>query len=336
MKIRKGDELSEIIKILKGVLQGEILSPILFALFLRDLEEFFIRKGIRGVSATHLVEILLLAYADDIVILSDSYIGMKKIISLLLEYCTLNQLTLNANKTKVILFKKGGFKPQKHFSFGTEQIEYAKEYDYLGVRFFQSGKFETASRCFISKAKSASAATISLIYKMKLNSFEIYIKLFNSLVNSIILYAAPVYAIKLERVQIQYYKRLLNIPFCSPNYAVRLETGIKHISLVVLKFILNWLIRIGKMSSLRYPKVCLIKSITDAYRDRDNNKSKFNWASKVLDLFFKPIGKEEIFKNFTFDSVISQKREILKLFSEFLRSQDLERYQKSSSLYISI
>ena len=115
VKIRKGDELSEIIKILKGVLQGEILSPILFALFLRDLEEFFIRKGIRGVSATHLVEILLLAYADDIVILSDNYIGMKKIISLLLEYCTLNQLTLNANKSKVILFKKGEFKPQKHF-----------------------------------------------------------------------------------------------------------------------------------------------------------------------------------------------------------------------------
>ena len=65
------------------------------------------------------------------------------------------------------------------------------------------------------------------------------------------------------------------------------------------------------MSSLRYPKACLLESITDAYRDRDNNKSKFNWASKVLGLFFKPIGKEKISKNFTFDTVISQKSDIL-------------------------
>ena len=33
VKILKGDEFSDIIKILKGVLQGQILSPLLFALF---------------------------------------------------------------------------------------------------------------------------------------------------------------------------------------------------------------------------------------------------------------------------------------------------------------
>ena len=47
----------------------------------------------------------------------------KKIIAYSYEYCTLNQLMLNANKTIVILFKKGGFKPQKEFAFGSELIE---------------------------------------------------------------------------------------------------------------------------------------------------------------------------------------------------------------------
>lgn len=80
IQVSNGFQLSESIKVTKGVLQGETLYPLLFALFLFDLETFLIEKGIRGVSVMHFCEILLLAYADDIVSLADSYIGMKKIL----------------------------------------------------------------------------------------------------------------------------------------------------------------------------------------------------------------------------------------------------------------
>lgn len=78
IKISDGVSTSETIKVTRGVLQGETLSPLLFALFLQDLEIFLKSKGLSGVSVTHVTEILLLGYADDIVILSDSYIGIKK------------------------------------------------------------------------------------------------------------------------------------------------------------------------------------------------------------------------------------------------------------------
>ena len=58
-------------KINYRVLQGETLSPLLFSLFICDMEEFPITKGIREVSATHIVEILMLAYAEDIVIIAN-------------------------------------------------------------------------------------------------------------------------------------------------------------------------------------------------------------------------------------------------------------------------
>ena len=114
IKVSDGVNVSESVKVSRGVLQGETLSPLLFALFLYDLEIFLKSKGVRGVSATHITEISLLAYADDIVILSESYIGMKKILISLFEYCQINRLNVNLKKTKIALFQKGGHGHKKN------------------------------------------------------------------------------------------------------------------------------------------------------------------------------------------------------------------------------
>lgn len=43
---------SEGVNVTEGVLQGDILSHLLFSIFLADLESFFRAKGIRGVTLT--------------------------------------------------------------------------------------------------------------------------------------------------------------------------------------------------------------------------------------------------------------------------------------------
>ena len=58
------------IKVTRSILQGEILSLLVFALFIADLEEFFGAWGCRGICIDHLHEVFLLAYADDITILA--------------------------------------------------------------------------------------------------------------------------------------------------------------------------------------------------------------------------------------------------------------------------
>ena len=50
-----------------GVRQGECLSPLLFSLFLNDIEEQVIHSGIEALDVD-MVKIFLLLYADDIVI----------------------------------------------------------------------------------------------------------------------------------------------------------------------------------------------------------------------------------------------------------------------------
>jgi hypothetical protein len=59
------------------------------------------------------LKIRLLAYADDVCIISDSIQGLQDMINDLEKYCSLWNLTVNLNKSNVIVFKKGGGKISK-------------------------------------------------------------------------------------------------------------------------------------------------------------------------------------------------------------------------------
>ena len=70
------------------------MFPLFFALFLAGMEEFLKSKGIRGVSLNHMLEIIMLAFADDTVFLAESPVWLKRIIKTLEEYFTLIALKL--------------------------------------------------------------------------------------------------------------------------------------------------------------------------------------------------------------------------------------------------
>ena len=135
MLIRSGGRLSGGISITEGVLQGEILSPLLFALFLADLESFLLGRGVNKISIRRIIRILLLAFADDIALFASSWEEMQALIDFLMEYCELNHLKINAEKTNVVIFRKGSKRFSKTcFEYGKERIDLAKNYEYLGIQ----------------------------------------------------------------------------------------------------------------------------------------------------------------------------------------------------------
>ena len=92
--------------------QGEHLSRLLFALFLNDTETFFPAQklnilkfidrlyndsndGING-----MLNLFVLLYADDTVIMAENEHDMQRNLDLLNEYCICNKLKINISKTK--------------------------------------------------------------------------------------------------------------------------------------------------------------------------------------------------------------------------------------------
>ena len=108
--------LSDFFKSDLGLFQGEIMSPILFSLFINDIESSLQVNTLEGITLDQ-ITIYLLLFADDAVIISDSKEGLQSSLSQLESYCKKWKLTVNVSKTKVVIFQKGGRFPHDTFYF---------------------------------------------------------------------------------------------------------------------------------------------------------------------------------------------------------------------------
>ena len=126
-----------------GVRQGDTLSPNLFKTFINDLPDIFdIRCHGVDIGAYHLNCLL---YADDVILLSQSKVGLQNCLKKLKNYCADWCLDVNLDKTKVLVFNKA-CKLYKHkFKFNDKTVESVREYKYLGVTFCISGSFSVTS-----------------------------------------------------------------------------------------------------------------------------------------------------------------------------------------------
>ena len=184
-RVKVQNELGTIFESHLGLRQGECLSPILFSLYINDLEETLYLEGAKGID-TGMLKFFLLLYADDIVVFGDTAAELQRSLDILCEYCHQWKLKVNINKTKVLIFKKGGRLPRElQFLYDGEVIEIVNNFTYLGINFTSGGSFIQATKTLAGQAQKA-------IYKIRnyLNKFTYItpdhkIELFDKLVKPI-------------------------------------------------------------------------------------------------------------------------------------------------------
>ena len=76
---------SEQFKCSTGLMQGEVLSPILFSLYVNDFEMDFLNNGNVPYEVKDL-SLFLLMYADDMILFSESVKGLQELLDTLLSY----------------------------------------------------------------------------------------------------------------------------------------------------------------------------------------------------------------------------------------------------------
>lgn len=337
ISVRTTEGLSESVDITEGVLQGETLSPTLFSLFLSDLEDCFRSEGARGISVNHETDILLLAYADDIVIFSHSPVDMNKQLNILKSYCDDNLLNINTSKTQVVIFGKNGRRPKNipTFRYGQDQIDLVRRYTYLGIPFESSGTFLQATKSFTQAATLASSSVIRILNSSKSISWDTRERLFEAMVESVLSYGVPFwglrYADKCEMIQTRFFKRILLLPNQTLNYCVRLETNRAPLEVNFVDRALNFVGRLLRINQERYPKLCFDR--LRALEKNGNCDAKFNWCKQIGDIF-RRCDLEEQWTNLSPSNVHTVVKSITDKLAFLLREKDCESLRNSSATFV--
>ena len=135
MCVRWSNKLSDSFTVSNGTRQGSILSPHLFARYIRDLLLTVLSERIGCNIGGQFINVL--AYADDLVLLAPSWSAMQHLLNVL--YAQINMIDMNCNVQKTVCMV---FKPKKRdrviassfpmFRIGDNSIQFVSEFKYLG------------------------------------------------------------------------------------------------------------------------------------------------------------------------------------------------------------
>ena len=120
----------------RGVRQGENLSPLLFSLFVNDIENEFLKHGCSYINIDahwdNFIRLLILMYADDTIILADSKENLQLALNALKLYCDTWKLEINCSKTKITIFSSRKANPSDfNFKYGNNTREIVDWYIYI-------------------------------------------------------------------------------------------------------------------------------------------------------------------------------------------------------------
>ena len=264
-----------------GVHKGECLSPFLFAMYINDLEKS-IESPESGVTILH-VKLLILLYADDVVIFANSSSNLQNSINRLYEYCNRWKLKINTSKSFILVFSRGRFYTFDTWKYGNDVISVATHIKYLGLIFTSNGSSYQAQLTLSKQANKAVFQLQKKICNYKTMSISVVIDLFDKFIDPILNYGCESWgfhgAPDIERIQIRFYKRILGVKSSTQNDFIYGILGrvpmLIHRQCRIIKYWTN--IILGKKSTY----VSLLHSSSLINIDK---RYKNNWAFDVRKL----------------------------------------------------
>ena len=227
--VRFGNELSGEIGCPLGVRQGCLLSPLLFSLLITEVAKQVAAGGRAGYQLIPGArEIFSLLFADDIVLIAKTPAGLQNQINNLRVASTNLGLEVNLEKTKVMVFRKGGYlgKSEK-WHFGREQIEVVNSYKYLGFTFTTKLSVDTALAEFAGRAKKKIVIIFKTLYKLGQIDIKTFFQLFDVQIKPMLLYAAEIWGTTqyeiIEKTHLFACKKLLGVSARTPNTFIYAE-----------------------------------------------------------------------------------------------------------------
>ena len=308
-----------------GVRPGENLSPLLFSLYLNDLESYLQicrHKGVDIETQSEEMYIyrqnLIMLYADDTIIISEDPEDFQNCMNSFLDYCEAWKLNINFNKTKIIIFGARNI-DKYNFRMGDNKIEIIKQYKYLGIVFSSTGSFLNTRKHIAEQARKA----MHLLF-MRINNLflplDLQLKLFDNTVLPILCYGSEIWGFEdiklIENIHNEFLRKITKARTSTPLYMLYAELGRYPIAITIKCRMIGFWNRIitGKQNKLSFI----------LYHTLYNHTSYFKWIDCIKNIFSE-IGRNDLWIN---QSSIST-RNLKGLVKTVLVDQNLQKWHWS-------
>ena len=238
-RIRKGSDLTEPVKIKRGVRQGCVLSPVMFNLYTEHI--FRKTNHIPGVNINgH--NINNLRYADDTVLIAEDEASLQDLVTKVKDESEKCGLLMNIKKTKVMLLTKDTKEKKVSIHIDHKEVEQVQSFTYLGQLITDDGKSEGEIRSRIGLAKNAFSKRYKLLTNKNI-SFQTRLALTKCYVWSLLTYACDTWTLskqmeaKIEAFEMWSHRRIMGISWkeMKSNAEVLKMIGLKNPELVCIK-----------------------------------------------------------------------------------------------------
>ena len=277
----------------KDVRQGCLLSPILFNLYTNDLLNNLHHTNPNAVKLTNDVKLTCLTYADDIIIISHSALGLQASLHCLDKFCEVWKMIINTTKTKCITFQnKNKLNKTELFTVGNCILSNVLEFTYLGIKVNASGSFRSTPKFLGEKANRACFALNNHL-KVRNIPVVIALKLFDATVLPILTYGAEVWTRDtyeswdlrfMEQLHLNFCEHILGVNRSTTNLLCRAELGRRPIILIIDLKILQFFKHCLNLSDDKVVKEAL-KAEEGLYTNYDTIKLFSKYISDTETIF---------------------------------------------------
>ena len=139
------------------------------------------------------IEMFLMLFADDLALLPSTVRGLQNQLNLLCESSQRLGLKINIDKTKIMVFRKGGhLSSRENWYLGEQTIEIVGKYKYLGFNFSTMLSYNIGTEDFVSRAKKGTIEILKALRTYGCYSCSVFFKLFDAQIVPSLLYAAEI------------------------------------------------------------------------------------------------------------------------------------------------
>lgn len=281
IKTREGE--SKEFEIGKGVRQGCVMSPMLFAIYIDDLDEEFEKKK-QGGTWMGGTRFTVLKYADDIALLAEEPGELRKMLKTLEKYAGKNKLEVNVQKTKVMVCKNRGREKKgwqrEIFKYKGEDIEEVKQFKYLGFTFTAGGSVREHVRQTAGKIQRVINKTWGVMKRARINNLKDRLILLEAIARAGFMYGGEIWGWDcwddVNKVQGRYVKMALGVSVNTATYLWKREAGKLDAKIMAEKTAIKYLLKVADMEEDRWPKICLRELLR-----KIDNRLPTKWGKKI-------------------------------------------------------